>query len=157
MNQSAGHSVEQFRAQLASHLETSLNDGRNALASHFASATDQYRNEQNAHQQEWVRGLNDMRGDAAQKFQEHLQSTSDTWVANSMRRLNEHGQNGIETLLRNADQALREAFSKVFEGLAETLRERAVGAAAGATGAVGFAPMPGRDTETSSGPRNEIV
>jgi gas vesicle protein len=156
LNQNATQSLEQFRAHLSSHLENSLNDGRNSLGSHFSAAMEQYRAEQNAHQQDWARNLDHLRGDAAQKFQEHLQDTSDTWIASSMRRLNEHGQNGIESLLRNADQALREAFSKVFEGLAETLRDRAVGAAAGASGVAGFAPIPARDTETS-GPRNEII
>jgi hypothetical protein len=69
--------------------------------------------------------------------------------------LNEHGQNGIESLLRNADQALRDAFSKVFEGLAESLRDRSVAATASSTGSVsGFGPLPTRDADTS-GPRNE--
>ena len=75
-----------------------------------------------------------------------------------MRRLNEHGQNGIEGLLRNADQALREAFSKVFEGLAESLRDRTIAAAAGGS-VSGFGPLPpqGRETDTTPGPRNEIL
>jgi hypothetical protein len=59
----------------------------------------------------------------------------------SVRRLNEHGQNSIESLMRSADQALRDSCSKVFEGLAEMLRDRATNAA----GVVGFTPSPVRD------------
>ena len=73
----------------------------------------------------------------------------------SVRRLNEHGQNGIESLLRSADQALRDSCSKVFEGLAEMLRERASNAA-GAGNVAGFA-IPNRDTSENSGPRNEAI
>jgi hypothetical protein len=73
----------------------------------------------------------------------------------SVRRLSEHGQNVIESMLRSADLALRESCSKVFDGLAEILRERSA-SAAGVSGAAGFNPglSPNRDVETS-GPRNE--
>jgi hypothetical protein len=152
LNSSAAQSVDQYRSQFAAHLEASLNEGRTTLASEFNSAMDRYRAEREAQHHDWARHLDHLRNDASMKFQEHLQSSSDNWIASSMRRLNEHGQNGIESLLRNADQALREAFSKVFEGLAESLRDRSV--AATASGVSGFAPIPARDTETS-GPRNE--
>ncbi|MGC2720922.1 MAG: hypothetical protein WA209_15170 [Candidatus Acidiferrales bacterium] len=152
LNSSAAHSVEQFRSQFAAHLEAGLNDGRTTLASEFNSAMDRYRAEREAQHRDWASHLDHLRNDASTKFQEHLQSTSDNWIASSMRRLNEHGQNGIESLLRNADLALRDAFSKVFEGLAESLRDRSV--AATASGVSGFAPIPARDPE-ASGPRNE--
>ena len=152
LNSGAAHSIDQFRSQFAAHLEASLNDGRTTLASEFNSAMDRYRAERETQHHDWARHLDHLRNDASMKFQDHLQSTSDNWIASSMRRLNEHGQNGIESLLRNADQALRDAFSKVFEGLAESLRDRSV--AATASGVSGFAPIPARDTE-SSGPRNE--
>jgi hypothetical protein len=43
----------------------------------------------------------------------------------------------------------------VFEGLAESLRDRSVAATASGTGSVsGFGPLPTRDADTS-GPRNE--
>ena len=45
-------------------------------------------------------------------------------MVSSARRLNEHGQNVIESLMRSADQALRDSCSRAFEGLAEMMRER---------------------------------
>jgi hypothetical protein len=157
LNSNANQSLDSFRSQLSAHLDSSLTDGRNALAGEFTSAMDRYRSERESQHHDWARHLDHLRNDASQKFQEHLQTTSDTWVASSLRRLNEHGQNGIESLLRNADQALRDAFSKVFEGLAESLRDRSVAAAASSTGSVaGFGPLPGRDADTS-GPRNESL
>jgi hypothetical protein len=153
LNANAANSLDHFRTEMASHLETKLNDGRRALASEFTSAMDRYRSERETQHHDWAHNLDNMRSDASQKFNDHLQSTSDAWIASSLRRLNEHGQNGIESLLRNADQALRDAFSKVFEGLAETLRDRTV-TASGAPSVTGFGTIPAHDTE-ASGPRND--
>ncbi len=149
-------SVERFRSQMASHLESSVGEGRAALGAEFASSMEGYRSERDAHQQEWLANLDRLSGEAAGRFQDKLQSTADSWVVASVRRLNEHGQNGIESLLRSADQALRDSCSKVFEGLAEMLRERASNAA-GAGNVAGFAAVPNRDTSENSGPRNEAL
>jgi len=151
----AWSSVERFRSQMASELESSVGEGRAVLSAEFASSLEGYRTERDAHQQEWLANLDRMSGDAAGRFQDKLQSAADSWVVASVRRLNEHGQNGIESLLRSADQALRDSCSKVFEGLAEMLRERASNAA-GASNVAGFA-IPNRDTSENSGPRNEAI
>jgi hypothetical protein len=151
----AWSSVERFRSQMASQLESSVGEGRAALGAEFASSLEGYRAERDAHQQEWLANLDRLSGEAAGRFQDKLQSTADSWVVASVRRLNEHGQNGIESLLRSADQALRDSCSKVFEGLAEMLRERATNAA-GAGNVAGFA-IPNRDTSENPGPRNEAI
>lgn len=156
LNNSAAGSIEQFHSQIASKFESSIAEGRTALVSEFASAMDGYRAERDAHHREWARSLDSISDEASHKFHARLESTADTWISSSMRRLNEHGQNGIESLLRNADQALRDAFSKVFEGLAETLRERSVSATA-AGGVAGFGAIGGRENSESSGPRNEAL
>jgi hypothetical protein len=76
-----------------------------------------------------------------------LQTAADSWVMSSVRRLNEHGQNTIESLLRVTDQALRDSCSKVFEDLAEKMRDRDSNAA----GAGAFLPRPGHEpTENST-------
>ena len=157
LKQSATETLDLVRGEMRSHVETTVGDGRNALAQEFAGTVERFRGERDAQHQEWSRHLDQTRNDASQKFQDSMQTASDNFVAAAMRRLNEHGQNGIEGLLRNADQALREAFSKVFEGLAESLRDRTIAAAAGAS-VPGFGQLPpqGRDTETTPGPRNEI-
>jgi hypothetical protein len=138
-------SVERFRVQMASQWETSVGEGRAALGAEFASALEAFRAERDAHQNEWSAQLERMSGDATGKFQDRLQTTTDSWVMASVRRLNEHGQNGIESLLRSADQALRDSCSKVFDGLAQMLRERAANGA-GAGNVAGFAQASNRDT-----------
>ena len=147
-------SVERFRAQMASQSETSIGEGRAALSAEFASALEGFRAERDAHQSEWTAQLERMSSDAAGKFQDRLQTTADSWVMASVRRLNEHGQNGIESLLRSADQALRDSCSKVFDGLAQMLRERAANGA-GAGNVAGFTQAGNRDTSESPNPRKD--
>lgn len=147
-------SVERFRAQMESQWEISVGEGRAALGQEFAAALEGFRTERDAHQNEWSGQLERASGDAAGKFQDRLQTTADSWVMASVRRLNEHGQNGIESLLRSADQALRDSCSKVFDGLAQMLRERATNVA-GAGNMAGFTQAANRDTPESSNPRKD--
>jgi hypothetical protein len=154
LNVNAFASVERFRLQMASQWDSSVSEGRTALGAEFASALEGFRGERDAHQNEWSAQLEHISGDAAGKFQDRLQTTADSWVMASVRRLNEHGQNGIESLLRSADQALRDSCSKVFDGLAQMLRERATNVA-GAGNVAGFTQAANRDNPEQSSQRKE--
>ncbi len=149
-------SVERFRTQMAAQWDASVGEGRAALGAEFASALEGFRTERDAHQNEWGAQLERVSGDAAAKFQDRLQTTADSWVMASVRRLNEHGQNGIESLLRSADQALRDSCSKVFDSLAQMLRERATNVA-GAGGVAGFTQAANRETPEPPHSRHESL
>ncbi len=148
---SAESSMERFRAQMASQLESAAADGRSALAAEFASAVEGYRAERDAHEKQWTESLEKFSEDAAAKYQERLQTACDSWMVSSVRKLNEHGQNAIESLIRSADQSLRDSCSKVFENLAAMLRDRAANAAS----VVGFTPSAGLDTPETPAPHNQ--
>jgi hypothetical protein len=154
LESAAGTSLEYFHAQMASELATRTSEGRAALAAEFASALSEYRAERESHQKEWLASLEQMSGEAADQFRERLQTSGDSWVLSSVRRLNEHGQNAIETLIRSADQSLRDSCAKLFEGLSQMLRDRATNAA----GITGFTPAPSREVaESKPTPRNETI
>ena len=152
LEMSAATSLDGFRAQMASQVETSAAEGRSALAAEFASALDGYRAEREAHQIEWAASLGRLSDEAAGKYQERLQTACDFWMVASVRRLNEHGQNVIESLMRSADQALRDSCSKVFEGLAIMLRDRT-----NAGAVVGFVPPSSRETTELPVPHQQSV
>jgi hypothetical protein len=113
-----------FRNQVEAQVETSVAGGRNALTAELASMLERFDAEGAAKQQEWAQGLERLSEEATGKHQERLQTACDTWLVSSVRRLNEHGQNIVESLMRSAEQSLRDSCSKVFEGLAETMRGR---------------------------------
>ncbi|MGC1911413.1 MAG: hypothetical protein WA660_06225 [Candidatus Acidiferrales bacterium] len=151
METTVATSLDGFHAQMAGQIEQSIAAGRADLAADFAAAHDRYGAERDTHQQEWVGQLETLSANAAGKYQERLETTGDSWVISSVRRLNEHGQNSIESLIRSADQSLRDSCSRLFEGLAQTLRERAANAA----GVAGFMQPPAREmTEPGERPGN---
>lgn len=143
-------SIEGFHAQMAEHLEKSIAQGRGELAADFSASLERYRAERDAHQKEWTESLDQMNAGAAGKFQERLDMTADSFLISSVRRLNEHGQNSIESLIRATDQSLRESCSRMFEGLAEMLRDRI----ASVTGA-SFPGGSTRDSRDSAAVRND--
>jgi polyhydroxyalkanoate synthesis regulator phasin len=141
----AAASVDRFHAQMASQVQASVGEGRNALASEFASMVEGFRSDRETYKNEWAAGLDQLSVDAVAKHQERLQATSDSWVVSAVRRLNEHGQTAVESLIRSADQSLRDSCSKVFEDLAEMLRRTT-----SIADAVGYAPPPGYNPSESA-------
>jgi hypothetical protein len=147
----AGTSLEHLRAQMASQVEASAAEGRRTPAEESACALGAYRAESSARRQELASDLDRMAVESTEKCKERLETTGDAWLIASVRRINEHGQNIIESLMRSADQSLRDSCSKFFEGLAASLRER-TSLASGPAGAATFKPIP----ENSGSPNDSI-
>jgi hypothetical protein len=141
----AGASLDQFRAALAGHLETGVKEGAQAFASEIQSVAEGYRAERDTIQKRWTANLDRLSGEAAERYQDRLESACDSWMVSSVRRLNEHGQNVTESLMRSADQALRESCSRLFEGLSEMLRGRDIVPG----GVAGFASQAGHEAPDS--------
>ncbi|HTU32700.1 MAG TPA: hypothetical protein VMF66_02735 [Candidatus Acidoferrum sp.] len=120
----AESSLARFHQQMAAQVETSIAEGRSALSSEFKGSLEAFRAERDAHERDWAETLDRLNTEAAARYQDRINTTSDTWVVSSVRRLNEHGQNLVESLMRSADDAVRESCAKLFDGLAEILRER---------------------------------
>jgi hypothetical protein len=137
----AGASMEQLQARMASELDVNVARGRDALAAEFAKAADGFRAEREERETAWWESAGRISDEATAKFQERLQTACDSWAVSSVRRLNEHGQNAVDALLRSADQALRDSFARVFQGLSEALRERPSLSNSGQTRAAGFIPL----------------
>jgi hypothetical protein len=132
--------MQTLRQETSSNLESSLTDARMSLAAESAAALEAHRTEREARANEWSQNLNRVAEDAAAQCNSRIQTAADSWTVASVRRLNEHGHNVIESLMRSADQALRDSASKIFESLASALREQSKAASAGANVA---APLAG--------------
>lgn len=115
--------LEQFRAQMASQLESSIVEGRNALSRELTSALNAHHAEREARERDWAEGLERLSKEAVARHQDRLQNTGDSWVASSLGRLNEHGQSAIQSLMHSANEAVRESCAKLFQGLSQRLRE----------------------------------
>jgi hypothetical protein len=145
--------VDGYQAQMVAQRDANLAEGRTALAAEFASSLEGYRLERDAHDKAWAENLDRVGHETAQKYQDRLDAACDSWVVSSVRRLNEHGQNVIESLMRSADQALRDSCAKLFDGLSEIMRERSM--TTNAASVTGFTPPPNLDSSETSGPHNQ--
>jgi hypothetical protein len=143
-------STEQFCAQMASQLEGSIAESRSALAAEFASAANAHHVEREAHERRWADDLERLSDDAVVRHQDRLQNASDSWIASSVRRLNEHGQTAIESLMNSADEMVRESCAKLFQGLSQVLRDRPV-----RSGAPRHFPPDAADAEQPSASHSE--
>jgi hypothetical protein len=144
-------SLERMQAQMGSQLESQVAEGRSALASEITRALDGLHAKGDALQKEWSERLDRLSDDAVAKHQERLNIATDSWMASSVHRLNERGQNTMEALTRSVDQALRESCSQLFDRVAEILRDRTTSAAS----VTGFNPAPSHDAAEIPTPHNE--
>lgn len=152
MDASASERMDRFKAEMASARDANLTEGRGALAAEFRSALEGYRLERDAHDKAWAENLDRLGRESAEKYQERLDAACDSWIVSSVRRLNEHGQNVIESLMRSADQALRDSCANLFGGLSEMMRENSASSTT-AAGVPGFTP-PRSDASEASAPHN---
>ncbi|HTS13049.1 MAG TPA: hypothetical protein VMH00_13095 [Candidatus Limnocylindrales bacterium] len=157
MEESAQGRLGDFRAQMAAQLEASLAEGRTAVAGEFQSLLDVYQAERDTRQKEWEQNLERIGDEATHRHEERLETACDSWMISSVRRLNEHGQNVIESLMRSTDQGLRDSCARFFEGIAETLRDRVNGSGIAASAyatlqrdAADVAPPPPAHSEGAS-------
>ena len=149
---SAESSRARFHQEIAAQLESSIAQGRTALSAEFTAALAAYRLDREANEKEWAGNLERLSEGSLERYQERVNTAGDSFVVSSVRRLNEHGQHGLEALMRSADKALRESCAKLFDGLAEILRERSgssefPGSASGVREAAEAAPPPLTDSE----------
>jgi hypothetical protein len=131
----ARDSVDRFQSQINSQLESGIAESRSSIAAELASALALFRTERDAHQREWAANLEQISSEAAGKHLDRLDTMGDSWVVSSVRRLNEHGQNVIESLMRSADQSVRDSCAMLFDSLGQILRDRTAAPASRATSA----------------------
>ncbi len=121
---SAESSLARFHQQMAARVETSIAEGRSVLLNEINGAVETFRAEREQRERDWMANLEQLNAQSAARYQERIDTASDSWVLSCVRRLNEHGQNLVESMMRSADDAVRESCAKLFDGLAEILRQR---------------------------------
>lgn len=138
----ASASIDDLHARMGSELDASMARGRDSLAAELSKVEDNFRAEREACEVVWSESAGRIGDEAAARFQERLQNAADSWAVSSIRRVNERGQTVVDSLLRSADQSLRDSFARVFENLLETLRERSSSAAGSAQPNIASFPAP---------------
>ena len=124
----AAISLDQFRERLSKEVLESMAGAQNSLAAELAATAAAARTQRDTYQQEWQANVERLGDESAEQYEERLRTICDSWMLTSVRKLNEHGQDVIDSLSRAAEQAVRSTCSKVFDGLAEAMRDTLLGA-----------------------------
>lgn len=148
--------IQHVHEQAVSQMHDTLAQARDNLAAESAATLDAHRMERETRTKEWSENIGRLAEETVSQANGRIQTAADSWTVSSVRRLNEHGQNVIDSLMRSADQALRDSASKIFEGLAVALREQgAPGAPLRASVAAAAAPFPEEEPRDPISPQQE--
>jgi hypothetical protein len=156
--------LQNLRQQTTWHMETAVGEARSVLATESATALEAHRNEHSTRTQQYSEELNRIAAEAEGQSGTRIQTAADSWTVASVRRLNEHGQNVIESLMRSADHALRDSASRIFENLAAALRVEGTNFAAAAAVSASadvpsenYAPVNDNFAPTSHGGEQQVA
>ncbi len=121
------------QTRLETQVKESSGEARKLLEGQLATTMEAFRILRDGQQREHVGTLERLGGEWSKHHEEKLRAIGDNWLENSVHKLAEHGQDAVESIARTAEQTLRITCSRVFDGLAEAMREKMLGATDSAT------------------------
>ncbi|HKV27393.1 MAG TPA: hypothetical protein VJN90_03860 [Candidatus Acidoferrales bacterium] len=128
LQERAETSFSQFQEQLAITTKRNLAQSHESLASQLAATLDVFRAQGKAQLAEWS-ATQDGLGDAAfERHEDRLRSAGNSWLDATVRQLDAANQNRMDSLIRGAEDAMRKACVDVFDGLAQAMKEKLLGA-----------------------------
>ena len=129
MEANAQHSLDEFKSRLGEQKQKSAAEAEQTFAAQLALTVDSLRQHSADEEKKWLDELEQRSAESVSRFEERLRTAADSWMVGSVRKLNDRGQNVIESLSKAAEQSLRQTCSRVFDGLATAMREKMLGTA----------------------------
>jgi hypothetical protein len=143
--ESAAGILDRYRTDIAAQTSGQLAATRETHARELAAAVEAARIEREARDAEFRENLARTRADALRQYEDALQQKSEAWAREAGETLTQNGQAAVASLSRAGEQALRGSFLKMFEQIADAIRQslaepvaaeadtKTMGAAAGAS------------------------
>jgi hypothetical protein len=143
--ESAAGILDRYRTDIAAQTSGQLAATRETHARELAAAVEAARIEREARDVESRENLARTRADALRQYEDALQQKSEAWAKEAGDKLTQNGQAAVASLSRAGEQALRGSFLKMFEQIADAIRQslgepvsaetdpKTMGAAAGAS------------------------
>ena len=119
----AAASLEQFRKQVSTDLKHNLDEIAQNFRSECGSIVQTLRVEGEDLHKGMHNSFEQMSSEMMGRHGDRLEQASDSWRMEAVRRLNEEGDEVVARLARTGQKAVRASFSKVFDDLAQALRE----------------------------------
>jgi len=143
--ESAAGILDRYRTDIAAQTSGQLAATRETHERELAAAVQAARNEREARDAESRENLARTRAEALRQYEDALQQKSEAWAREAGEKLTQNGQAAVASLSRAGEQALRGSFLKMFEQIADAIRQslaepaaadtdaKTMGAAAGAS------------------------
>jgi hypothetical protein len=121
-------SFNHFQEQLAITAERNLAQSNEGLASQLVATLDVFRERGKVQLGEWSSKQDELGAEAFERHEDRLRSAGNSWLDATVRQLDALNQNRMDSLIRGAEDAMRRACVDVFDGLAQAMKEKLLGA-----------------------------
>ena len=105
-------------------LDASVAEAQKKVSEGFAPLLDSWKAMTAAHQQEMQNIYGRMGEQATEQYKSRLENVSNQWMLATVASLDHQSREMISGIAATAEEKLRQACAKVFDGVGESLRER---------------------------------
>jgi hypothetical protein len=116
--------LRRFQSSMSGALDAGVAEAQKKVSEGFAPLLDSWRTMTAAHQQEMQNIYGRMGEHAAEQYKSRLENVSNQWMLATVTSLDHQSREMISGVAATAEEKLREACARVFDGVGESLRER---------------------------------
>jgi len=116
--------LRRFQSSMSGALDAGVAEAQKKVSEGFAPVLESWKAVTVAHQQEMQNIYGRMGEQAAEQYKSRLENFSNQWMLATVASLDHQSREMISGVAAAAEEKLREACSRVFDGVGESLRER---------------------------------
>jgi hypothetical protein len=116
--------LRRFQSSMSGALDAGVAEAQKKVSEGFAPVLDSWKAMTTAHQQEMQNLYGRMGEHAAEQYKSRLENVSNQWMLATVTSLDHQSREMISGVAATAEEKLREACARVFDGVGESLRER---------------------------------
>src|SRR6266403_2189156 len=116
--------LRRFQASMGGALEAGVADARKKVEEGFEPLLASWKSMTDAHQKEMESAYGRMGEQATEQYKSRLENVSNQWMLATVASLDHQSREMISGIAATAEEKLRQACAKVFDGVGESLRER---------------------------------
>jgi vacuolar-type H+-ATPase subunit E/Vma4 len=116
--------LRRFQSSMSGALDAGVTEAQKKVSEGFAPLLDSWKAMTAAHQQEMQSIYGRMGEHAAEQYKSRLENVSNQWMLATVASLDHQSREMISGIAATAEEKLRQACAKVFDGVGESLRER---------------------------------
>ena len=116
--------LQRFQSSMSGALDAGVAEAQKKVSDGFAPLLDSWKAVTAAHQQEMQNIYGRTGEHAAEQYKSRLENVSNQWMLATVASLDHQSREMISGIAATAEEKLRQACAKVFDGVGESLRER---------------------------------